>query len=315
MIYGLWLRLRHLAYNKGWKKSFKADVPTICVGNITVGGTGKTPHVEMLLRQLRVSDRWGFKPLAVLSRGYKRKSRGFQTVQPDSSASFAGDEPLQIARKFHGVTVAVDKNRVEGCRKLEGADLIVLDDAFQYRRLQPSLSIVLMDFNPRLYAADIVIVTKCPPELDSWTRQEMRRKLSLKPEQKLFFTSIKYASPEPVFPEADPRYTYSSKVILVSGIANNAPLRSYLSDSYKIVKRLEYKDHHRFTKADVRAMAAAVKETPTACVMTTEKDAQRLREAKAVPDALKQRLFYLPIEAAFISPEDEKAFVEVLDNL
>ncbi len=333
MIYGLWLRLRHLAYNKGWKKSFKADVPTICVGNITVGGTGKTPHVEMLLRQLRVSDRWGFKPLAVLSRGYKRKSRGFQIVQPDSSASFAGDEPLQIARKFHGVTVAVDKNRVEGCRKLEGADLIVLDDAFQYRRLTPSLSIVLVDYNrpvyedrllpygrlrdlpSRLYKADIVIVTKCPPELDSWTRQEMRRKLNLKPEQRLFFTSIKYASQEPVFPEADPRYTYSSKVVLVSGIANNAPLRSYLSDTYKIVKRLDYPDHHRFTRGDVRAMAAAVKETPTACVMTTEKDAQRLREAKAVPDALKQRLFYLPIEAAFISEDDEKAFVEILDSL
>ena len=254
-------------------------------------------------------------------------------MQPDSSASFAGDEPLQIARKFHGVTVAVDKNRVEGCRRLEGADLIVLDDAFQYRRLTPSLSIVLMDYNrpiyedrllpyghlrdlpSRLYKADIVIVTKCPPELDSWTRQEMRRKLNLKPEQKLFFTSIKYASPEPVFPEADPRYTYSSKVVLVSGIANNAPLRSYLSDTYKIVKRLDYPDHHRFTRGDVRAMAAAVKETPTACVMTTEKDAQRLREAKAVPDALKQRLFYLPIEASFISEEDEKAFVEVLDNL
>ena len=333
MIYGLWLRLRHLAYNKGWKKSFRADVPTICVGNITVGGTGKTPHVEMLLRQLQVSDRWGYKPLAVLSRGYKRKSRGFQIVQPDSQASFAGDEPLQIARKFHGVTVAVDKNRVEGCRKLEGADLIVLDDAFQYRRLKPSLSIVLVDYNrpiyedrllpygrlrdlpSRLYKADVVIVTKCPPELDSWSRQEMRRKLNLRPEQKLFFTYVKYAAPEPVFPEADPRYTYSSKVVLVSGIANNAPLRSYLSDTYKIVKRLEYRDHHRFGKADIRAMAAAVKETPTACVMTTEKDAQRLREVKVVPDALKQRLFYLPIEASFISEEDEKAFVEVLDNL
>ncbi|MBQ9410651.1 MAG: tetraacyldisaccharide 4'-kinase [Bacteroidales bacterium] len=333
MLYGLWLRLRHLAYNKGWKKSFKADVPTVCVGNITVGGTGKTPHVEMLLRQLRVSDRWGFKPLAVLSRGYKRKSRGFQIVQPDSSASFAGDEPLQIARKFPGVTVAVDKNRVEGCGKLSGADLIVLDDAFQYRRLQPSLSIVLVDYNrpvyedrllpwgrlrdlpSRLYSADVVIVTKCPPELDSWTRQEMRRKLNLKPEQKLFFTCIRYAAPEPVFPEADPRYTYSSKVVLVSGIANNAPLRSYLSDTYKIVRRLDYPDHHRFSKGDVRAMAAAVKETPTACVMTTEKDAQRLREAKAVPDSLKQRLFYLPIEAAFISEEDERAFVEILDKI
>ena len=333
MIYGLWLRLRHLAYNKGWKKSFKADVPTICVGNITVGGTGKTPHVEMLLRLLMVSDRWGFKPLAVLSRGYKRKSRGFQLVRPDSSASFAGDEPLQIARKFHGVTVAVDKNRVEGCQKLSGADLIVLDDAFQYRRLIPGLSIVLMDFNrpvyedrllpygklrdlpSRLYEAHVVIVTKCPPELDSWTRQEIRRKLNLKPEQKLFFTYLKYSSPEPVFPEADPRYTYSSKVVLVSGIANNVPLRNHLSDSYKIVKRLEYPDHHRFGKADIRAMAAAVKENPTACMMTTEKDAQRLREVKSVPDSLKQRLFYLPIEAAFISGEDEKAFVEVLDNL
>ena len=333
MLYGIWLRLRHLAYDKGWKKSFEADVPTVCVGNVTVGGTGKTPHVEMLLRQLRVSDRWGYKPLAVLSGGYKRKSRGFQIVRPDSSASFAGDEPLQIARKFHGVTVAVDKDRVEGCRKLSGADLIVLDDAFQYRRLQPSLRIVLVDFNrpvyedrllpygklrdlpSRLFAADIVIVTKCPPELDSWSRQEFGRKLGLKPGQKLFFTSIKYSAPEPVFPEADSRYTYSSKVILVSGIANNAPLRSYLSDSYKIVKRLDYPDHHRFSKADVRAMAAAVKENSTACVMTTEKDAQRLREAPAVPDALKQRLFYLPIEAAFVSEEDQKAFVEVLDNL
>lgn len=333
MFYGLWLRLRHLAYNKGWKKSFKADVPTVSVGNVTVGGTGKTPHVEMLLRHLSVSDRWGYKPLAVLSRGYKRKSRGFQIVQPDSPASFAGDEPLQMARKFHGVTVAVDKDRVEGCRKLSGADLIVLDDAFQYRRLVPTLSIVLMDYGrpvfedrlipwgklrdlpSRIREAQVVIVTKCPPELDSWSQQEIARKLKLKSGQKLFFTCIKYASPEPVFPEADSRYTYSSKVILVSGIANDAPLRSYLSDTYKIVKHLDYPDHHRFGKADIRAMAAAVKDNPTACVMTTEKDAQRLREAPAVPDALKQRLFYLPIEAAFVNEEDEKAFVEVLDSL
>lgn len=333
MIYGLWLRLRHLAYDKGWKKSFKAEVPTVAVGNVTVGGTGKTPHVEMLLRYLRVSDKWGYKPLAVLSRGYKRKSRGFQIVQPDSSASFAGDEPLQIARKFHGVTVAVDKDRLEGCRKLEGADLIVLDDALQYRRLIPSLSIVLVDYGrpvwedkllpwgrlrdlpSRILKADVVIVTKCPPELDSWSRQEFGRKLGLRPEQKLFFTSIRYLPPEPVFPEADARYTYSNKTILVSGIANDAPLRSYLSDTYKIVKRLSYPDHHRFGKADIRAMAAAVKAAPTACLITTEKDAQRLREVKVVPDSLRQRLFYLPIEAAFVSEEDEKAFVEILDKV
>ena len=332
MIYGLWLRLRHLAYNKGWKKSFKADVPTVCVGNITTGGTGKTPHVEMLLHYLRVSDKWGYRPVAVLSRGYKRKSRGFQIVKPDSSASFAGDEPLQIARKFHGVTVAVDKDRVEGCRKLD-ADIIVLDDAFQYRRLCPSLSIVLVDYGrpvwedkllpwgrlrdlpSRILKADVVIVTKCPPELDSWSRQEFGRKLGLRPEQKLFFTCIRYLPPEPVFPEADARYTYSNKTILVSGIANDAPLRSYLSDTYKIVKRLSYPDHHRFGKADIRAMASAVKAAPTACLITTEKDAQRLREVKVVPDSLRQRLFYLPIEAAFVSEDDEKAFVEILDKV
>ena len=332
MFYGLWLKLRHMAYDKGWKKSLKADKPTICVGNITVGGTGKTPHVELILRSLLVSDKWGYKPLAVLSRGYKRKSKGFQIVTQDSTASFAGDEPLQIARKFPGVTVAVDKDRLEGCAKLD-ADLIVLDDAFQYRKLIPSLSIVLVDYNrpvyedrllpwgrlrdltSRLYDADVVIVTKCPAELDSWPRQEIRRKLNLRPEQKLFFTSIRYGAPQPVFPEADARYTYSSKVILVSGIANDAPLRSYLSDNYKITDRLSFGDHHRFSKADVRSMNAAVKKNPTACVVTTEKDAQRLRDVPAVPDALKQRLFYLPIEAAFDTEEEQEAFTSILSQI
>ena len=330
-MYRLWLKLRHLAYDKGWKKSVRPAKPTICVGNVTVGGTGKTPHVEMILKYLSVSDKWGFRPIAVLSRGYKRKSKGFQIVKADSSASFAGDEPLQMARKFPAVTVAVCKDRVEGCAKLD-ADLIILDDAFQYRRLIPSLSIVLVDFNrpsfedrllpwgrlrdlpSRILKADIVIVTKCPAGIDSWTRQEFRRKLSLRPEQKLFFTSIKYAAPEPVFPEADPRYTYAPRVVLVSGIANDAPLRSYLSDTYKIAKRLSFPDHHRFTKGDIRSISAAVKENPTACIMTTEKDAQRLRDARKVPDALKQRLFYLPIEAAFVTEEDQALFRSILEE-
>ena len=149
MIYRLILALRHLAFDKGWKKTYKAEVPTICVGNITVGGTGKTPHTEMILRELMASDRWGFRNIAVLSRGYKRKSKGFQIVERDSSARFAGDEPLQIARKFPSVKVAVDKNRVKGCEKLaaDGTEIIVLDDAFQYRRLSASLNIVLVDFN------------------------------------------------------------------------------------------------------------------------------------------------------------------------
>lgn len=332
MLYRILLTLRHLAYDKGWKKSQKADKPTICVGNVTVGGTGKTPHVELILRMLGVSDRWSFKPLAVLSRGYKRKSKGFQTVRPDSNASSAGDEPLQIARKFPNVTVAVDKDRIEGCSKLD-ADLIVLDDAFQYRRLIPNLSIVLVDYNRpvfkdkllpwgrlrdlpvRIYDADVIIVTKCPAQMEDWPHEEFRAKLNLKPEQKLFFTTIKYGTPQPVFPEADSRFTYAPRVILVSGIANDAPLRSWLSDTYKISKCLRYGDHHSYTKGDIRAMSAAVKENPTACLVTTEKDAQRLRDVPDMPEALKQRLFYIPIEAAFVSEEEENDFAQILNKL
>ena len=335
MLYRLILALRHLAYDKGWKKTFRAAVPTICVGNVTVGGTGKTPHTEMILRQLLQSDRWGFSNIAVLSLGYKRKSKGFQIVERDSTARFAGDEPLQIARKFPSVKVAVDKNRVRGCEKLaaDGAELIVLDDAFQYRRLIPSLSIVLVDYNrpifkdkllpwgrlrdlpSQLKRAQAVIVTKCPAELNGWDRQEWRRRLRLQDGQKLFFTTIGYESPEPVFPEADPRYIYSKRLVLVSGIANDAPLRSQLSDSYKISRRLAFRDHHKFTRADVREISRAVKENPTACIMTTEKDAQRLRDVKKMPDSVKQRLFYLPVQARFLSEEENESFTGIITNV
>ena len=328
MIYRLILSLRHLAFDKGWKKSFTAPVPTICVGNITVGGTGKTPHTEMILRKLLYSDQWAFKNIAVLSRGYKRKSKGFQIVDRDSSARFAGDEPLQIARKFPSVTVAVDKDRVNGCEKLADkvADIIVLDDAFQYRRLRPTKSIVLVDYNRPIYsdkllpwgrlrdlpsrikAADAVIVTKCPASLTEWDRQEFRRRLKLEDSQKLFFTTVAYDTPEPVFPEADSRYTYSQRLTLGPGIANDAPLRSQLSDTYKISERLSFGDHHKFSRADIHRIEKAVKEFPTACIMTTEKDAQRLRDAKKVPDKIRQRLFYIPVKAEFFTPEEDAAF-------
>lgn len=332
MLYRLILALRHAAFDKGWKKSFEASVPTVCIGNITVGGTGKTPFTEMVLRKLLSSDRWAYSNIAVLSRGYKRRSRGFQKVSRESAASFAGDEPLQMARKFPSVTVAVDKNRVRGCEKLssDGADIIVLDDAFQYRRLRASLNIVLVDYNrpiftdkllpwgrlrdlpSRIYKADAVVVTKCPPALTDWDRSEWRRFLRLRDGQQLFFTTIGYGSPEPVFPEADTRYTYSHRLILVSGIANDAPFKSWLSDTYKIVRHLAFKDHHKFTRADVRAISAAVKENPTACLMTTEKDAQRLRDLKNVPETIRKRLFYIPVETLFMSEEEDSLFSKIL---
>lgn len=216
--YWLTLKCRHAFYNIGLFKSHKADVPTICVGNITVGGTGKTPHTEMILRMLLEDEAWKDKNIAVLSRGYKRKSKGFQQVMAEGTAEDYGDEPLQIKRKFPQVTVAVDKSRKRGCmfltspgllqtskkarrcmhKDMPKADIIVLDDAFQHRALRPDLSIVLVDYSrptfkdhlmpigrlrdlpSRLAAADILIVTKCPTYIDDEQRTKWAAELGIK---------------------------------------------------------------------------------------------------------------------------------------
>jgi tetraacyldisaccharide 4'-kinase len=216
--YWLTLKCRHAFYNIGLFKSHKAAVPTICVGNITVGGTGKTPHTEMIIRMLLESEEWGDKNIAVLSRGYKRRSKGFQQVTVDGTAEDFGDEPLQIKRKFPNVTVAVDKSRKRGCEFLSNpellqtskkarrciskdmpkADIIVLDDAFQHRALKPDFSVVLVDYSrpifkdyllpmgrlrdlpERIGAADIVIVTKCPTYIDDQQRNRWAANLGIK---------------------------------------------------------------------------------------------------------------------------------------
>lgn len=334
---------------KTWRKAPGADVPTVCVGNITVGGTGKTPHTELILRILQDSNRWGNASLAVLSRGYKRKSKGFQIVQRDSTAAFAGDEPLQIARKFPAVTVAVDKNRVEGCKKLvagegspegeRGADIIVLDDAFQYKRLHASLNIVLVNYKrpifedrllpfgrlrdlpSRIQDADAVIVTKCPAELEEGERQAWRERLRLPENMPLWFTTVEYCEAAPVFPEeADTRYNYSKTALLFSGIADDTPLRAQISDSYKIVGALKFPDHHAFSRGDIAQIAAAVRKYPTAALLTTEKDAVRVLDCvadggKGIPAEIRERLFAVPVRAAFIDEADRQALEQKLAEL
>lgn len=344
--YTLVLALRNARYRDG-KHSVRAEVPTICVGNITAGGTGKTPMTEHILRTLLASDEWAYRNLAVLSRGYKRRSRGFQVVPRDGSARLYGDEPVQMASKFPQVTVAVDRKRVEGCRRLvaeAGAEAIVLDDAFQYRKLRADLNIVLVDYNrpvfkdsllpigrlrdlpSRLGEADIIVVTKCPAFIDEWEKGKWAASLGVSGyttsackgrsrsgrEQTLLFSTLDYEAPAAVFPEGDARYTYSQRLILLSGIADDAPLRRHLSDSYKLVRHFGFGDHHRFTRCDIRRVQAASKASPTAIIATTEKDACRLADVKKMPDALKQRLFRVPVRLCFLTPEEDAAFTSTL---
>lgn len=364
--YWLSLKIRHFLYDSGLKKVSSADVPTICIGNVTVGGTGKTPHTEMLIRTLLNDEDWGRKNLAVLSRGYKRKTKGFQQVTADGSALAYGDEPLQIKKKFPGITVAVDKSRIEGCdflvhpgklqtskkarrcidKNLQAADLIILDDAYQHRVLKPTVSIVLVDYSRPVYndhllpfgrlrdlperigAADIIIVSKCPNELNAWEKCSWAENLGIRNfdaascggirrsgrRQYIFFSTICYDGAEAVFPEGDPRYIYTKRLILFSGIANDAPLLSYLSSDYKIVRHFRFPDHHKFSRSDINTIASAAREFPTSVIMTTEKDCQRVRDCHKIKEELKQRMFYSPIKTAFLTENEKETFIKVLKD-
>lgn len=364
MIYRLILAIRNSHYNKS-TKVVRTEVPSVCIGNITVGGTGKTPMVENVLGTLLDSDEWGARNIAVLSRGYKRRSKGFQQVSVDGGAGLFGDEPVQIKRKFPQVTVAVDKDRVEGCgflchpetldckagrkcadKDFPPAEYIILDDAFQYRKLKASSSIVLVDYSRpvtkdrllplgnlrdlkrRLYDADIVVVSKCPFDLDDSEKAAYARTLGYSEfvpgsctatlkgrSQTLLFTRIEYLAPAPVYGDSDPRYVYSKKAVVFTGIAKAAPLRTYLGGNYKVVRHLEFKDHHKFSKMDFRDIADAVHQHPTAAVITTEKDAQRVLDCRNVPQCIRERLFYLPIRHVFLSDAESAIFNDKLINI
>ena len=365
--YWLTLKVRHMLFDNGFRKVYTPEVPSICIGNITVGGTGKTPHTEMLVRTLLEDEQWYGRNIAVLSRGYKRRSKGFQQVVADGAAQDYGDEPLQIKKKFPMVTVAVDSSRKEGCmfltepetvktskkgrkcihKEFPKADLILLDDAFQHRKVKAGVNIVLVDYSrpifkdhlmplgklrdlpERIAAADIVIVSKCPKHMDGWEKSNWAQALGLNgydaaecsgtrrngKKQHLFFTTISYDTPQAIFPEGDPRYLYAQRLILFTGIANDAPLARFLSGTYKIVKHFNFPDHHKFSRSDIMSIRNAGDAFPTSVIMTTEKDCQRVRDSKAVPESLKQRLFYAPLKTEVLRPEDKERFNIILKEL
>lgn len=342
------LRLRHFFYDKGWRKVRTSPVPAICVGNLAAGGTGKTPFTEFLLRLLAAergdvtAAKAGGRRVGVLSRGYGRRSKGFLYVQTDGTPELFGDEPLQIKRKFPDVPVAVCSSRIEGCEKMaaDGCGLILLDDAFQHRALKADCNIVLVEYGrplasdrllplgrlrdlpERIHAADIVIASKCPDDLTAGERQAWLAGLGLEgaydartangtePGTPVFFTTLQYGQAEGVFEEADRHYLYSGKMILFTAIANDRPLQLHLIDRYSPVAHLRFPDHHDFRPADLRKIEQAAAKYPEAILFTTEKDRQRLLPLRGrLSDNLRRRLFYLPVEARFVAPDEEDAFV------
>jgi tetraacyldisaccharide 4'-kinase len=336
LIYRAITGFRNFLYNTGVLKSREFDIPVICVGNITVGGTGKTPHSEYLISLLK-QDR----KVALLSRGYKRKTRGFRVVSPSMSPSEAGDEPLQICRKFPGITVAVDSNRGRGAEQIieqfPGTEVIILDDGFQHRRITPGLTILLTDFNRlmikdhmlpygelresvnNMYRSDIILVTKCPPDLSPIQRRIIVKEINKAAYQNLYFTSYRYGEPSPVFnasPSAMPDFAAERKekngIVLVTGIANPDPLREYLRKFTNDLVHLSFPDHHTFTEKDFAKITLAYSSLApdVKFIITTEKDAIRIRDFSNIAENIKSSFWYFPLEVFFLN-DDKKEF----DNL
>lgn len=326
LIYGLVTSVRNFLYNAEILKSYEPDIPVLCVGNLSAGGSGKTPHAEYLIKILK-----DYFNVALLSRGYKRKSRGFRFAEPGSSVADMGDEPLQIYTKFPGITVAVDRDRVNGIQRImkerPGTEVIILDDGFQHRRVRPGLSILLTGFDnlvindallpygnlreslSNISRADIILVTKSPENITPIQRNVIAKDLKKAAYQEVWFTAINYMHPLPVFdtgPGAgNPVLSGGSDsgVVLVTGIANPDPLVAYLKNIFIEVIHLSFGDHHRFTDKDIEKIFTAwgSLKRENRYAVTTEKDAVRLKEFTNIAETLKSSFFYIPIGIRFLN--------------
>lgn len=329
-LYGGGVWLRNKLFDCGIYKERRFDIPVISVGNITVGGTGKTPHTEYLIRLLRKNYK-----VAVLSRGYKRKSKGFVLAGPDTPVQMIGDEPFQMKQKFPDIYMAVDRDRCHGIEQLRdariapGTGVVILDDAFQHRYVKPGMNILLVDYH-RLLCEDallpagrlrepesgksrahIVIVTKCPADITPMDLRVLSKQMGLYPYQQLYFTTLKYGNLRPLFTEEAERPLESiakdNHILLVTGIASPAKLIEDLSPYNIPIDSLAFGDHHNFTPKDMELIKERFLKLPEGkrIIITTEKDAVRLA-ARPLPDAsVRPYIYVLPVEVSFLQNQQE----------
>lgn len=327
LIYASILSIRNLMFDQGFLRSTSFDLPIISVGNISVGGTGKTPHTEYLINLLQ--DKY---TLASLSRGYKRKSEGFLLANKNSNSLDLGDEPMQMNRKFPDLSVAVDADRVNGVQQLLAnekglnLDCILLDDAYQHRYIKPGLSILLIDYNRPIShdfvmpmgrlretaagkkRANIIIVSKCPTDLDQSEAQKLKEDINPFPHQELYFTTLAYAPIEPVFTSQDEFISLNDSnreslgVLLVTGIANPTPLRKYLNSFCSELNEIQFPDHYTFKDKDLYQIEKVFNDlkSDNKIIITTEKDAIRFLDMTIKSEIIKKNMAYVPLQIKFL---------------
>ena len=331
-LYGVGVSLRNSLYNMGRLKSHSFPIPIICVGNLAVGGTGKTPMIEHLVRMLMGDLR-----IAIVSRGYRRKSMGLKVAELGDSASRIGDEPAQILRKFGDkIQIIVDGNRVRAINYLvnqpysQRPDVILMDDGFQHRSVQPSFSILLSSYNRLMtedallpagrlrepargrYRADVVVVTKCPTLLKPIDCTFTERRLDLYPHQKLLFSEVKYEDPVPIFQrDADPtKIDTNAVVIAISGISHPEEFFAYVERGFSRVVTLPYRDHHHYSRRNVTTWENILTDYlvrgSEVVFLCTDKDAVKIFELESyMSPELRERFLRLPIQVRFRSHGEE----------
>ncbi len=330
-LYGMGVRFRNMLFDTGILESRSFPIPVISVGNITVGGAGKTPHVEYLIRLLCETKR-----VSVLSRGYKRRTKGYLLASSSSTSLELGDEPYQMYLKYgRQVHVAVSANRCEGIERLcsdpetKDTDVILLDDAFQHRYVKPGVNILLVDYHRLIVydkllpagrlrepkdgkrRADIVIVTKCPPDLRPMDFRVITKALNLYPYQKLFFTTIEYGDLIPLFSNsrslALSEITSDFEVLVLSGIASPQHLLCDIQKHTENVIPMTFRDHHLFTPKDIARINNTFDSLSSKrIIITTEKDAARLVGLDGLSDDVRNHIYALPIKTTFLLEQQEQ---------
>lgn len=330
-LYGMGVRFRNMLFDTGILESRSFPIPVISVGNITVGGAGKTPHVEYLIRLLCETKR-----VSVLSRGYKRRTKGYLLASSSSTSLELGDEPYQMYLKYgRQVHVAVSANRCEGIERLcsdpetKDTDVILLDDAFQHRYVKPGVNILLVDYHRLIVydkllpagrlrepkdgkrRADIVIVTKCPPDLRPMDFRVITKALNLYPYQKLFFTMIEYGDLIPLFSNsrslALSEITSDYEVLVLSGIASPQHLLCDIQKHTENVIPMTFRDHHLFTPKDIARINNTFDSLSSKrIIITTEKDAARLVGLDGLSDDVRNHIYALPIKTTFLLEQQEQ---------